>query len=167
MLTPGEADADAVPLVGGAEPEVVSGDGADFRGVEMRRDSLGQGAESAEGVDGMVSIEEVLGLQFVTAGRWCGVRTEVWQSLGPGAGDAGADGVAVIGWLVGVVVPGSAVQSRRRGWWFPKVVRSWPDPGLLPEFVDDRAGEIPDEADTVGAGHHVVEGREHIFPRGV
>ena len=41
------------------------------------------------------------------------------------------------------------------------------DPRLLPELLDHRAGEIPDEAHAVGARHHLVEGLQHGVPRRV
>src|SRR4029453_5686117 len=70
MLAPGEADAQAVALVGGAEPQVVGGGGPDLGGVQMRRDAVTKGAKGPQGVDGMAPLDEVLGLELVPAGRW-------------------------------------------------------------------------------------------------
>jgi hypothetical protein len=45
MLAPGEADAQAVAPMGGAEPQVVGGGGADLGGVQLWRDAVTEGAK--------------------------------------------------------------------------------------------------------------------------
>src|SRR4029077_11968692 len=45
VIAPGESDAQAVALVGGTEPELIAGAGADLRRVQMRCEPLPEPAE--------------------------------------------------------------------------------------------------------------------------
>jgi hypothetical protein len=83
--------------------------------VQLWRDAVTEGAKCPQGVDGMVALDEVLGLELVTAGRRRRIQTEVRQPFRPGAGDAGTDGEGVVGRLVGVVVPGAAYGDAGTG----------------------------------------------------
>ena len=112
----------------------------------------------------MSSIDEVLALQLVTSDRRRSIEAKVRQPLGQRADDAGTYVEAVLGGLLGIVVPGAAVQGLWHRLGLVVSFSSRLHSGLLPELADHRAAEICHEADAVGTGHHLVEPVQHDVP---
>ena len=84
---PGEVEGEAVLLVGGAEPEFVGGDGAEFTHHQMLGELALHGVERAERGGTILSRHEVFGLEL-GAGAGREFHLEVRQAQVPWAEDA-------------------------------------------------------------------------------
>ena len=67
MIAPGEAEADALPLVCRAEPQLVGGAGPDLGGVQVRVDAIAQCAQRDQRWRSVCAIDEPFALQFIAA----------------------------------------------------------------------------------------------------
>src|SRR6478735_12790662 len=110
MVAPGEAEADTLPPVRRAEPQLVGGAGPDLGGVQVRVDAIAKRTQLGQRRRSVRAIDEPFALQFIATRGGRRIQPEVRQPLGPRPGDAAADIQIVPFGQVGVVVPGAAVQ---------------------------------------------------------
>ncbi len=87
LWLPGEVDGHGGALIGGADPEVVGGDGAELGDEEMRGDVVAEFFNGKDCLIGAIAGDEVFGLEFCSAAGG-EVHAEVGHTLIPGAGDA-------------------------------------------------------------------------------